>query len=51
MDIKDLAKNIDKKDVEKAVETVKEGAKKLGIEDLDDVKEKAQEIKKMIDKK
>ena len=45
MDIKDLAKNIDQKDVEKAVETVKDGAKKLGIEDLGDVKEKVDGIK------
>ena len=44
MDIKEVAKNIDKKDVEKAVDTVKDGAKKLGINDLNDVKEKVGDI-------
>lgn len=51
IDLKDLAGKIDKEDVEKAVDTVKEGAKKIGIEDMNDVKEKLEEVKDMIGKK
>ena len=50
MDLKDIAKNIDKEDVEKAVDTVKDGAKKLGINDLNDVKEKVDDIKDKLKK-
>lgn len=45
IDLKDLAGKIDKEDVEKVVDTVKEGAKKIGIENMDDVKEKVNEVK------
>ena len=51
MDIKDIAKDvaekvdkIDKKEVEKVVDAVKDGAKELGINDVEDVKEKAMEV-------
>ena len=50
MDLKEVAKNIDKKDVEQAVDTVKDGAKKLGINDLGDVKEKVDDIKDKLKK-
>lgn len=53
MDLKDITKaveKIDKDDVEKVVDTVKEGAKKMGIEDLDDVKEKLSEVTDKIKK-
>ena len=50
MDLKEIAKNIDKDDVEKAVKTVKDGAKQLGIENMDDVKEKVDDIKDMFKK-
>lgn len=47
MDLKDISKEVtekvekfDKKDLEKVVDTVKEGAKKVGINDVSDIKEK-----------
>ena len=47
MDLKDISKEVtekvekfDKKDIEKVVDTVKEGAKKVGINDVSDIKEK-----------
>lgn len=47
MDIKDITEKIekiDKKEVEKVVDAVKDGAKKMGIDDIGDVKDKLGEV-------